>query len=204
MAPARRFLPVLWLLLTPGADLASAVDRRPYADGPLTKEDFQGQPDEMSRRSQARTSTELKYEYRYTYRSSSRTTTASLDRIDINAYIRRDTSWNNSPENKRLLEHEQGHADNAQIQTLKARLHFRKLRRNGSHVKATAATLKEALAALDRLVKKEMSAFEKAAQESDDEYDRVTSHGLGPEQDEWRRVQLETLKKLEAEWAGKK
>jgi hypothetical protein len=179
--------------------LVAAADRRKYEDGPLTKDDFGEIPAFVPAGASARTVTELLYNYHYKYRSNSRSTTITLSSIEINAYIRRDQSWNRNLDNEALLDHEQGHADIAQIECLRARLAFRERLRKGRPIEVTASSLKEAETALQREVKREMDKYEQAAREADAEYDRATSHGLNGQQAEWRRVQQETLKKLQAE-----
>lgn len=188
---------VLALLAIGGAVAAENV--RPYEDGPLTQDDFQGRPPETITAA-AKTVTQFAFEFTYRYKTTARLTTATLDRITITACIRRDQSWNRRPDDVSLMDHEQGHADIAQIHCLKARLAFRKKLGKGPNVTATASSLKEAAAALDREVRKEMAVFEQSTRDADLEYDRQTANGLGGKQAEWRRVQMETLKQLEAEW----
>lgn len=184
------------------AGVGLAEDRRKYDEGPLTKDDFRAEPQDIAGAA-AKTITQLGYDFRYRYKSSARNTTATLDGITIEAYIRRDRSWNRKPDDKALLDHEQGHADIALIHCLQARLAFRKLQK-GQGLSATASSLKEATAALEREVKKQMAAFEKSARDADAEYDRETRNGLGAQQAEWRRVQAETIQQLQAEWGKKR
>jgi hypothetical protein len=183
-------------------NVVAAENVRPYDDGPLTEDDFRGKPPETITAA-AKTVTQFAFEFTYRYKTTARLTTASLDSITITSCIRRDQSWNRHPDDKRLMDHEQGHADIAQIYCLKARLAFRKKLGKGPNVTATASSLKEAAASLDREVRKEMAIFEQATRDADAEYDRQTANGLGGKQAEWRRVQLETLKQLEAEWDKK-
>ena len=192
----------LALALTVVGHAAAADQTRPYDDGPLQEDDFRGKPPETSTAA-AKTVTQFAFEFTYRYKTTARLTTATLDQITITACIRRDQSWNRYPDDKRLMDHEQGHADISQIYCLKARHGFRKKLAKGSGVSATASSLSEAAAALDREVRKEMAVFEEAARDADAEYDRHTANGLGGKQAEWRRVQVETLKQLEAE-VGKK
>ncbi len=192
----RSFSAALLSLALVAAAASGEKDRRPYEEGPLTAADFAGEPEKETNRS-ARTSTEMSYEYRYKYRTNQRSTTVTLTEIDIQVYIRRDFSWNRTPGNKQLLSHEQGHADIAQIECLKARKAMQvKLRKGFS---ATASSLKAAIAALERDLAAEMLEFETATAEANALYDAQTMHGLGARQEEWRRVQIETLKALQGE-----
>jgi hypothetical protein len=191
---------VLALFSIGGASAAENV--REYGEGPLTASDFQGAPPEIVTAA-AKTVTQFAFEFTYRYKSTARLTTATLDRITITACIRRDQSWNLRPDDESLMDHEQGHADIAQIHCLKARLEFRKKLAKGPNLAVTASSLKEAAAGLDREVRKEIAVFEQATRDADLEYDRQTANGLGGKQAEWRRVQAETLKQLEAEWGRK-
>lgn len=192
---------LLALGLAAGFPAVAAEDLRRYEDGPLTADDFREEAPASSRAA-AKTVTQFAYEFRFHYRTTTRLTTATLDSITIHANIRRDQSWNTKPEDFNLLDHEQGHADIAQIHCLKARLAFRK--KLGRSLTATASSPREASVALDRKVREEMAKFEQAARDADAEYDRQTVNGLGGKQAEWRRVQIETLKQLDAEWGAKK
>src|SRR5687767_8495044 len=120
-----RTLPWIAIVLLMSGLLTEAAERRRYEEGPLAQDDFGDVPAFVPAGASARTATELLYNFRYKYRSTSRSTTITLSSIEIDAYIRRDQSWNLNPENKALLDHEQGHADIAQIECLKARLAFR-------------------------------------------------------------------------------
>ena len=97
----------------------AAEQRRKYDEGPLRAEDFAGQVREIPGKA-ANTATELRYEYRYRYQTSGKMTQVTLQSVEIHAYIRRDASWNRNPDDQRLLDHEQGHADISQIQCLQS------------------------------------------------------------------------------------
>lgn len=196
-------LAVLATLFLAVSMLSAAEDRRHYDAGPLTADDFRGEPPERAVAA-AKTSTQFVFDFKYRYKSNAKNTTVTLDSITIDAYIRRDQSWNRDPTNKSLLDHEQGHADIAQIHCLRARLEFRKKLIKGPNISVTASSLKEAIAALDREVRKEMAAVEQANRDADAEYDRETRSGLGPKQAEWRRVQIETIQQLETQLGKKK
>ncbi len=173
---------------------------RPYDDGALAADDFQGeQPADATR--YARTVTQIRYTYRCETFAKGKSATATLRSVDISAYIRRDTSWNARPDDAALLDHEQGHADIAQIECLRARLAMRDKLRGG--FSATAATAKQAAAALDQKIAAEIDVFIRAMQQADTDYDRATMHGLGGKQAEWRRVQQATIQQLQQAWRNK-
>lgn len=189
----------LLLGLSPDLLRGADVERRKYEQGPLAATDFLGAPDQATERL-ANTSTELRHEYRYRYRSEGQYVIASLESITLHAYIWPGLSWNKRPRDLALLDHEQGHADIAHIESLKARLHFHKTRAT-SRLHGRAMNLKDAVAALDRIVNKQVASFIQAMRDADVDYDRSTSHGVNGKQAEYRRVQQETIKRLEAEWA---
>ena len=177
---------------------ARADDTRFYADGPLTAEDFRGTPPDDAAM-WARTVTRLHYTYKYRHSTPDmRNYTVTVGAISIVAEIRRDTSWNKRPENMSLLDHEQGHADNAQIVALRAIKDFAA----AAPIKVRDKTIKAALAEVDRLLKARLGKYERQLQQDDADYDEATAHGVNGQQSEWRRVQHETLKRLEREVKG--
>jgi hypothetical protein len=178
------------------ASAANAADRRPYDDGPLTADDFRADPP-ANLPAKAHTGTELIHEYRYRYVATEASTTVTLTSFKVTAYIERDRSWNAEPENAALLDHEQGHADAAQIECLRTRAQFRQLVLGAKPLATTAPTLKEAVAALEKKIASLMAAHEQAVRDADAAYDKATEHGLGQGQAEWRRVQKATLRQLE-------
>jgi hypothetical protein len=184
--------------------LASAAeDLRNYEEGPLTSDDFRASVPAGTVKD-AMTATRLRFEYRYEYRDDGRQTTVTVAGVNVHSFIQRDASWNRRPENKPLLEHEQGHADISWIQCLKARLAYDEKIRGGKKWSATAPTLKEAIAKLERELAGFLATFEQAGREADVQYDRESRHGLAREQAEWRRVHAETIKRLEAEWKARR
>lgn len=195
----------LWLLL-PLALLVglpplafAAEDLRKYEEGLLTGDDFRARvPQGMVK--DAMTATRLRFEYRYEYRTAARQTTVTVASVTVHSYIQRDASWNRLPENKSLLDHEQGHADISWIHCLKARLAFAERVRGEKKWSVAAPSLNGAVVKLERELAAFLATFEQAGREADAEYDRGTSHGLAREQAEWRRVQAETIRRLEAEW----
>lgn len=187
-------------LLVASTSVSRAEDLRSYEDGPLTADDFRGEI-HTAAPGDAQTTTHLRYDFRYRYRFTGGATVLTIEQVEIAALIDRDTSWNRRPGDADLLAHEQGHADNAWIQCLKARLAVRtNLDRPGGWT-FTARSLKDAEAKATAALNDMMQAFEKEGVEADEAYDRETRHGLGPRQGEWRRVQQATIEELEAAWS---
>ena len=189
------------LLLAAGVAVAESA--RKVDAGPLTADDFRGDVP-ADARGDANTKTELQFTYRYEYRVLGGRTTVTMVSVVVDAYVLQEESWNRLPDNMSLLDHEQGHADIAWIQCLKARLAVREKmqRRRGWRVAATS--LDEAVAMLDAELSEMMQAFQQEGQEADAAYDRDTQHGLGPRQREWRRVHAATMKELEAKLAARR
>lgn len=186
-------------LLVTATTVSRAEDLRPYEAGPLTAADFRGEIPTTAP-GDAQTTTHLRYDFRYRYRFTGGATVLTIEQIEIEALIARDTSWNRRPSDTALLAHEQGHADNAWIQCLKARLAVRtNLDRPGGWT-FTARSLKDAEAKANEALTDMLQAFEQEGIEADAAYDRETQHGLGPRQGEWRRVQKATMEELEAAW----
>lgn len=173
-------------------------DRRKYEAGPLTADDFRGQPPARAEML-ANTATELRYEYRCRFEPAGQGTRAVLTAVEVYAYVRRDLSWNRQPQNQALMDHEQGHADICQVQCLLARLAFRELQRT-TGVQASGGSQSDAQAALGRKVAALIEEFRAARRHDDADYDRQTKHGSGSRQSEWRRVQQETLRQLAERW----
>jgi hypothetical protein len=176
----------------------AAEGQRRYEDGPLTTADFRGDvPADAP--GDAFTRTQLQFDFRYRYQQlPGGRATVTVTEVTVDAYVLQDQSWNRKPGNVTLLEHEQGHADNAWIQCLKARLFFDQKRRRGW--KVSASSLDEATDRLRDELTVKMKVFEEEGLEADVRYDRDTKHGLGPLQAELRRVQVATIQELEAEW----
>ena len=188
---------VLGIANTLHAQATAKPDRRASGEKALTAKDFLGVAP-PSTNGMAFTSTELRYDYDYRYRVSGENTTATLTRITIESYVRRDLSWNRKPDDAALLDHEQGHADNSLIECLKARQDFAARMKRGFSV--TGGSSKEATSAIEREVRKVMSGYEQAVRDQDALYDSSTSNGVTvAKQQEWRRVQKETLKRLQPE-----
>ncbi len=179
---------------------ATAEDLRSYEDGPLTAADFLGEvPADPG--GDANTATKLGCSYRYSYRVVGGRTTLTVEELTVEAFVRRDASWNRRPMNAALMSHEQGHADIAWISCLQARLAFQEKMPRGRHWRFTGASLEDAVAKLDAAVAEIMKPFEVSGREADAAYDRETRHGLGPKQSEWRRVHQATIEELEAKLA---
>jgi len=205
----RRILPLVACLLTicaaSLADDKPREDLRPYGDGPLTTDDYRAKvPDSLPRRNGARllayTWTRIVYEYRYDASSRGGEVTATLSEFEVTASVDRAASWNARPEDRRLLDHEQGHFDLAQIAALQMLVAVERMRREGKLLAAEGRTKAEAANRLRLKIAEFVKKHETAAAEEHREYDRFTNYGLvGSAQAEARKSQREAIEKLAKE-----
>jgi hypothetical protein len=189
-------------MLLPAAARAAEAARKIDA-GPLTAADFRGQPPENPAGA-ANTATQLRFSFGYRHQRIGGRATVTVLNVSIDAYVIQDASWNRQPADILLLAHEQGHADIAWIQCLKARLAVRERLKKRRGWMAAASTHEEALAEVSRELSELITTYHEEGLRADAEYDRETQHGLGPRQGEWRRVQAATIEELEAKLAKRR
>lgn len=174
---------------------------RKYSQGSLTTADFLAEaPDPASRgrRLLALTTTELKYDFRYHFSKRGEKCTGRVESIEVFAVVLQTQSWNQRPQDKVLLDHEQGHFDLTQIQALQAQAELTRRLKEESLV-AVGKTESQVQQALNGEVRKLLRPFGDAAKLHNDEYDRVTAHGTLPtEQAQARKEQKELLIRLSA------
>src|SRR5258708_4482289 len=155
---------------------------RKYSDGPMTPSDFRASvPDPRPVKDglvlRAMTHSEIRYSTHYRWdEPKPGHVTAWLTRFDCHAELLCDKCWNNEPTDLRLLDHEQGHFDIAELNARQAQKTFDKLIADKALV-GHGRDERAAVADLDKKVHAEMKAD--FAQENDDqiEYDRATNHG---------------------------
>ncbi|MCH7728097.1 MAG: DUF922 domain-containing protein [Planctomycetes bacterium] len=176
---------------------------RRYDDGPLTAADFRA-PIPKRRVvnnvfAVAYTRAEIRLDYRYSYRIRNGTVTAKVDRIEIFAIVHRNKSWNALPNNKKLMDHEQGHFDIAHAAALKARLELAQQARAGKPLQATAARPEDAVRAVKKKVQSFLSKYIDAVRNGHRDYDRLTRHGeIDEAQERQRAQQKEAIRSLTA------
>jgi hypothetical protein len=175
---------------------------RRYADGPLTAADFAGKAPEQSPINMgielvASTECLVRYEYR-----------AAVDERGPNLWTARITSftcvaavepakcWNTQPESLRVLDHEQGHFDLAEIAARRAGKHFARLVRE----RTSATSGRDRRAAERNLaaeIKKAMQEVYDSLSKAQKVYDEETRHGTAilpqTRHREWQRTELEKL-----------
>jgi hypothetical protein len=136
------YVAVSWLVAAAAAEprSVSGTNNRPYADGPLTAADFSGKrpaqsPVNMGIEMVANTECEVRYEYRSTVEQKGQNPwTARMSSFECTAVIVPEKCWNAQPESRRILDHEQGHFDLAEIAARRAQQHFSGLARDGKAI----------------------------------------------------------------------
>lgn len=176
---------------------------RRYRDGRLVISDFDMEPPEDRDNLDAMLATQVRIQFDYRCRYGRRYgggARATLKRIEVFAVVRPQESWIATPEDRRLLDHEQGHFDIAQIAALSARLHMHEQWKAGE-LKGTGDDPDEAIANLRENIQSEMKPFYDNLKKAQRQYDDVTSHGRRfRSQREQRKVHDEFLKELNKKW----
>jgi hypothetical protein len=153
----------------------------------------------------AYTFTEIRYDTRYRVTGSGNRWTARLFSAEAFAVILRERSWNRQPDNKKLLDHEQGHFDLTHAHALAVQLRLDELIRTRRGPTGTGSTSAAAIASLDGKLRDELKPLFDQHVAAQEEYDRVTAHGAnsGP-QEEKRKKQLARVAELEEKLAARK
>lgn len=174
-------------------------DRR-YAQGPLSPKDYRAKPPEPADRRGRRAgiTTDIRYDFHFQVAKRKDKLSGYIDTLAVFAVVLRDESWNTSPQDKALLDHEQGLFDLAQIEALRAQVDLVR-RFDFEPLEATGKTQEEIHQTLDRELRKLIRPYVNAANETKAEYDRVTRIGTLPDEEAQAREQhREELKKLVA------
>ena len=151
-----------------------AAECRVYEEGPLTASDYKMAVPADDQGLDATTTTELRYHYNYRSRITPRRVTAWTTEIRVDAVVIPAKSWNELLQDKRLMDHEQGHFDLTYIAAMQARLHFAQQGR----VSAVAATEEQAAEAIRKKIHEQMQAFSVKLFGIHLAYDQQTHHGL--------------------------
>jgi len=187
------------------ADEPKQTSKRVYADGPLTAADFTGKRPEQSPvnlgiEMVANTECQVRYEYHSTVeQNGNNPCTIRLSVFDCTAVIVKEKCWNAQTESRRILDHEQGHFDLAEIAARRASRHFAGLIRDGKAV-ATGRDRRTAERKLDAEVKKAMGEIYDSLNEAQKTYDQETRHGTAfvaqRRHRQWQREELEKLSEV--------
>ncbi len=168
---------------------------RRYSTGALTAKDYQAPVPEDRGELDAYTTTDLRFEFEYrTYRSARRVR-AWTTTIDVYAVVDRSKSWNQKPNDQRLLDHEQGHFALAHIAALRAQHHFA----TSGRVSGVASGEEQAVANLQQDLERQVKRFMDELRDENHRYDECTQRGLNrAEQEKHRRNQREQIAALSA------
>lgn len=175
---------------------------RKYADGPLKAADFAGKPPDTlpaqeGIRIVANTHSIIRYNYRYQSQESRLGRwTATLSQFDCFAAIDPDQCWNMDLESRRVLDHEQGHFDLAEIWARRAAERMRELSKAGK-LAARGENEAGAKKLLNQRVEAAMKQIFDSLQADQEAYDRETRHGTHSQrQREHRQRHRELLQEL--------
>ena len=177
---------------------APAEKSRRYADGPLTPDDFKlAAPDPVPTDAGismvAMTYAELRYSYHYRFEEKNGRATAWPVDVEVFAVMVRAKSWNTQPQSVRILDHEQGHFDLAEIHARRASEKLNKALADRKYI-GRGKTEAEARTDLESQLNKAFEALVDQLMAEQKEYDRATQHGLADAaQAEARKVQKEQL-----------
>jgi hypothetical protein len=174
---------------------------RAYAVGPLEPKDFAGRPPEktpvnLGIEMVANTECQVHYSYQSSLAQRGETWTARIVKFESEAVIVPEKCWITTPDSRRVLDHEQGHFDLAEIAARRAQKHFDGL--IGDPTSTLSAGDKRAVQrALDSRIKKTMKEVYDSLETAQKTYDEETRHGtaLVPQlrHRRWQRAELEKL-----------
>lgn len=171
--------------LTATASISRAADpsMRPYKDGPLTAADFRSPPpnplpEKNGVSLSAMTYTSLHYDTRYQWQEiRPGRIQARLTSFEIMAQVDRRQSWTIRPDDDRLLDHEQGHFDVAEIWSRRIQKSFDSLI-SGQSLVGHGHDSDQAVADLNHQVDSRVQELLDQEQKAQDQYDAQTHHGL--------------------------
>jgi hypothetical protein len=184
----------IWLAAAPATcEVAGQSDRRDYEEGPLSSADFTAAIPAETGGKLAYTTTELIYDLTYRYSGRGRRFEVRIESLKVRAVVVRSESWNRSPKNRQLMDHEQGHFDLTYIGALRFRSRFAGVQRPIG----TGASLDEAVRNLRDKVDLAMRDSNEQLKQDHRDYDRLTDHGMRlNEQSEHRRLQKAKIEEL--------
>lgn len=168
---------------------------------PLATGEFRGARGDVPDKYLAYTATSIRYKIRYQHQSNGRTTSAWLSAADIYAvFLPNDSWWDAPPDNRSLLQHEQGHFDITEAIALEFQLDVARQLARGKAMKVSAKDVKTATDALVANFAKLQQSYDRRLKAEHLRYDRVTDNGTSPRaQVAARSRQLELLKQRQRE-----
>jgi hypothetical protein len=171
----------------------------------LRWEDFRGEvPNPKPNLMNSKTSTAVRYTYRYRTLQRKNRIYLEVTEVKVFAVFDRNTSWVHGKVNQRLLDHEQGHFDNAQIAAHRAQKKFDELLSdNRKKIRVSGTSDLKVMNLREAELDKILLPFLRALNEEDIRYDQVTNHSrrLDAQADE-RKNHARLLKELATERTG--
>jgi Bacterial protein of unknown function (DUF922) len=178
----------------------SSAKLRKYEEGPLAAADLQGTPPAAAPVKDnitmvANTMSVVRYTYRLRTNSErDGSWTARLTQFECFSAIEPAKCWNTVPESPRVLDHEQGHFDLAEIFARRLQRRFDDLMA-GKNASSSGRTERAAREALEKEIKRVADDAYAALSEAQATYDKETRHGTRPraqrEHRRWQRQELE-------------
>ena len=175
---------------------------RPYSAGPLTPGDFQGPvPDPLPEEDGVEIKSKVAVgitivSVGYTTQTQGGVVTVTATSVQLESGTDPNASWNSSPSDPNLLDHEQGHADEEEAIKRKAQAEIDKLIKEGK-LKGQGSTEEEAKADLEKKIEE---IIEKHRDKKQENYDDKTGHGTkDEEQKKERERQKKELKEANVE-----
>ncbi|HIF35041.1 MAG TPA: hypothetical protein EYG57_05620 [Planctomycetes bacterium] len=187
----------IWLLMS-GSVHAQEESLLRYTARPLVWENFRGSvPDPKPVQMNAATRTSIRISFRYRTLARSNRIYLEVTEVSVFAVFLRDKSWVDGRVNKRLLDHEQGHFDNAHIFALKAQKKFDEVLKGRKKIRVSGTSNSKVMKLREAEIDKILQPFVRELAEEDVRYDQVTNHGRRMDvQAEERKVHARLLKEL--------
>ncbi|MDP6447420.1 MAG: hypothetical protein QGG36_15240 [Pirellulaceae bacterium] len=154
-------------------DQTKGVERR-YEDGPVKAEYYRAAPPK-SRRTLAQSFVGIRHKTAYYFDREGRSIIVRTSKMEVFAVFVPDRSWNVTPNDQRLIDHEQGHFDLMQIGALQARI---ALKKELSTLVGRGESKQTAVKDLERRTSEFLARFDVKALDENRIYDRDTRHGL--------------------------
>ncbi len=173
---------------------------RPYADGPLSPADFRcPAPNPLPEKNgvllSAMTYTSLHYNTRFQWQEiRPGRFQARLTSFEITTQVDRRKSWTTRPNDERLLDHEQGHLDVAELWARRIQDRFDSLI-SSRIISGSGSSGGQAIEDLNHQVDSRVQGLLAQEKQAQDQYDVQTHHGLSrANQSEARIAQIAALR----------
>ena len=192
---------LIWGITVPGPAQVTRTENRPakesstpprrYQEGPLAARDFRGKPPRNATGKVnsllAFTRTDFRFSWKSTFTRRNRKHYLKATNIDLYSVMLPQHSWNRAPQDRQLLDHEQGHFDITEVQLRKAILKL-KSPSSRSLFRSSGNSRTRAVHRFEETLARFLEPFVEASRKQHEHYDKVTGHGKN-------RVAQETSRK---------